>query len=631
MTDDPRPPAGPSTADAPPGPRLDARQSQAIFGAVRLLTAHGGKAAADLTLGRLKSTGRRRPAVVVIGEVKRGKSSLVNALVGEPGLSPVGVDVTTGSFLRFVPASARRPAGTARIFAADGAATAVPRDEVADWVSVGGARRTDPEAPIVLGAEVAVASSLLPRLAVIDTPGVGGLDGGHATLAASVAAQASVLLFVSDGGQPLTAPELAFLARSAATVQTVVLAMTKVDLYPAGWREVLAENRALLRRHAPRFADADVIPVASPLAAEAAALPPGDLRDAMTRAGGVARLAEVLNAHAADTDRLIVANAARIARTGLDQVSVQLAARRAAVTGGAAERAGLAGERDRLTELRARQQRWILDLERDLGNLRRAVVDDVTARLTALRHRWEEAFEKERRLLLPAVAKETMGQICSELQAVVDAVTAGFDRRLRTLVTGTYGLTAEQVPAWAADELRGTRPRPRPHTAKATGLLDPSLAATAFLGANAAGALPLAAVGMAALPVSIAVGGAWLAVNVAYRAVRAGRTQMRTWLAETVQAMQQDLVAAADSSLREARPDIVIGIRTFLSDAIAGLDAAIREADRAAAAGEGERRQRAEALDRHLAAVAAQLDLLDGILADPGTSGPAAVSNPATP
>ncbi|MGO9035589.1 dynamin family protein, partial [Mycobacterium sp.] len=37
------------------------------------------------------------PTVVVIGEVKRGKSSLVNALLGRPDASPVGVDIMTSA------------------------------------------------------------------------------------------------------------------------------------------------------------------------------------------------------------------------------------------------------------------------------------------------------------------------------------------------------------------------------------------------------------------------------------------------------------------------------------------------------------------------------------------------------
>ena len=42
-----------------------------------------------------------RPTVVVVGETKRGKSSLVNALLAEPGRSPVDTDVATATYLVF--------------------------------------------------------------------------------------------------------------------------------------------------------------------------------------------------------------------------------------------------------------------------------------------------------------------------------------------------------------------------------------------------------------------------------------------------------------------------------------------------------------------------------------------------
>ena len=40
-----------------------------------------------------------RPTIVVVGETKRGKSSLINALVNVPGLSPVDPQVATSTYL----------------------------------------------------------------------------------------------------------------------------------------------------------------------------------------------------------------------------------------------------------------------------------------------------------------------------------------------------------------------------------------------------------------------------------------------------------------------------------------------------------------------------------------------------
>src|SRR3712207_8648387 len=104
--------------------------------------------------------------------------------------------------------------------------------------------------------------------------------------------------------------------------------------------------------------------------------------------------------------------------------------------------------------------------------------------------------------------------------------------------------------------------------------------------------LPIvAAAGIGFFPLSVAVGGTWLAVNVAFRAMKAGRVRLRTWLAEVVQALQADLIAATDASLRDMKPEIVVGFRDHLAAAIAELDATLREAERPAAGGGGGARQ----------------------------------------
>src|SRR5262245_10599831 len=43
-----------------------------------------------------------RPVFVLVGETKRGKSALTNALIGVPNLSPVDAAVTTAAYLEFV-------------------------------------------------------------------------------------------------------------------------------------------------------------------------------------------------------------------------------------------------------------------------------------------------------------------------------------------------------------------------------------------------------------------------------------------------------------------------------------------------------------------------------------------------
>ena len=75
---------------------------------------------------------------------------------------------------------------------------------------------------------------------------------------------ADALIFVLDASAPLSRPELNFLSKASQRIESVILVLTKTDVFP-GWRTILDENRQLLQQYAPRFADQEIIPVRSPL------------------------------------------------------------------------------------------------------------------------------------------------------------------------------------------------------------------------------------------------------------------------------------------------------------------------------------------------------------------------------
>jgi len=614
------------------GIRLDAGQRAAFFDTSKLLRERGLAEVAKLAAQRLQPAGQDVPTVVVVGEVTRGKSSLINALLGRPGLSPVGVEVTTGAYASFVPPSEEFVDGQARLVLAQGR-SAVPVSQIAEWITVDGVRNADPEAPMIRGVEVAVSGLHLPGVVHVDTPGVGGLNSGHARLAGHAATGASLLVFVCDAGAPLTAPELKFLADCSETTEAVVIAVTKVDKYPAGWREVIAANRALLRTHAERFADVEMVPISNPFADDAVSTPDPATRAALNQASGIPRLAEIIRSRLADTERVRIANALRTLLTGLDQALVQLTARREAASGSPEVRANLVVEKNRLEELRLQQSRWTLDLDRDLGGIRSQAVTTSTRHFTELRERWTARIAHDKHAMTPSGRRQLMAELTAELDYSADVLAGGIYEHLRYVVQRLFRdeSAAGQVLGQTSDQLFRVQPRQRALRPSGVSLMDPSLVTTALFGAGIAkGMLATGAAGAASFfaPVVLVVGGAWLAVNATHRVIKGGRSQLQTWMGESVSAVQTELITAADTVIREFRPEIIVAFRDYLAQQAAELKATLREAELAEAASDKERLTRTSSFDRHIAAVTAQREALldelkfpDGLSLAQGTSG----------
>ena len=180
--------------------------------------------------------------VLVAGEFKQGKSTLVNALLNAP-VCPVADEVST-----VVPTVVRygdEVSATVVYHPVDGTARteSIPFDRIGERASEQG---NPGNRAGVRSVEVAIPRKLLQAgLAVVDTPGVGGLDSTHGAATSSALAMAEVLLFVSDASQPLSQSELSFLRTARARCPRVLLVQTKIDIYPR-WRDVVAANQRAL-------------------------------------------------------------------------------------------------------------------------------------------------------------------------------------------------------------------------------------------------------------------------------------------------------------------------------------------------------------------------------------------------
>ncbi|MDB4941397.1 MAG: Dynamin [Labilithrix sp.] len=161
--------------------------------------------------------------LVVVGEFNHGKSSFVNALLGEAVL-PVGVTPTTAAIhhLKYADApestivysSGKResiPFGDARRFAVGGGSSA---DDV-DYLEVGY------PAPL-----------LKERILLVDTPGVNDLSLQRADITYSYIPRADAVLFLLDAGQILKESERQFLQDKLlkASRDKIVFVITKWDI-----------------------------------------------------------------------------------------------------------------------------------------------------------------------------------------------------------------------------------------------------------------------------------------------------------------------------------------------------------------------------------------------------------------
>ncbi len=182
--------------------------------------------------------------VVIAGQLKQGKSQLLNSLLNVP-VSRVGDDETT--VLATVVSYSEQVTAQLIVAAPDGGEPAVipipPASLTTDL-------RRAPEAGgrEVLRVEVTADSPLLKHgLAFIDTPGVGGHGQPHLSATLGLLPDADAMLMISDTSQEFTEPEMTFIRQAYEICPVTAVVATKTDLYPH-WRQIVAANQAHLQR-----------------------------------------------------------------------------------------------------------------------------------------------------------------------------------------------------------------------------------------------------------------------------------------------------------------------------------------------------------------------------------------------
>lgn len=201
--------------------------------------------------------------VVVAGEFKQGKSSLINALIETPGLFPVDVDITT-NLVTSITYSERERYTVLVGEAGHEAERQISREEIADFVTEQKNPKNDRSARMLIIEQPN--ASLRDGMILVDTPGVGTLNIEHTDITYAYLPNADAVLFVSDALKPLTSEELSFVRdRIARHTQNVIFVVTKIDKN-RDFETIIENNREKLAEVLERPAeDIPIVPVSSHL------------------------------------------------------------------------------------------------------------------------------------------------------------------------------------------------------------------------------------------------------------------------------------------------------------------------------------------------------------------------------
>lgn len=210
--------------------------------------------------------------VVIAGQLKQGKSQLLNSLLNLP-VARVGDDEAT--VVITVVGYGEPP--SARLVVAAGPNGEPARIEIpVDDLNTDLRRAPQAGGREVLRVEIAAPSPLLQGgLAFLDTPGVGGHGQPHLSATLGLLPDADAVFMVSDTSQELTEPEMRFIRQAYQICPVAVLVATKTDLYPH-WRDIVNANAAHLQRAGVPI---PILPVSSLLRSHAVTLNDKELNE----------------------------------------------------------------------------------------------------------------------------------------------------------------------------------------------------------------------------------------------------------------------------------------------------------------------------------------------------------------
>lgn len=326
--------------------------------------------------------------VLVVGEFKQGKSTLVNALLNAQ-VCGVADDVST-----IVPTLIRhgdQPKATI-VYQGEGEEPGRVETVAIDQVATAATEQGNPgNRNGIRSVEVWLPRKLLQTgLVVVDTPGVGGLDSTHGAATTSALGMAEVVVFVSDASSPLSASELDFLRTARSRCPEVVLVQTKTDIHPS-WRKVVEANRQYLTGAG---IDLQIMPVSSVLRQRATAESSAELNE---ESGYPALLAFLRDASTGETAKRAMRTTLGDVGFVLEQLQAPLDTERQTLEDPEALNALMAeleGAKTRAEALRSQSAKWQQTLNDGAQDLGSDLDHDLRMRVRAILTEAEAALDE---------------------------------------------------------------------------------------------------------------------------------------------------------------------------------------------------------------------------------------------
>ncbi|MGQ0802931.1 MAG: dynamin family protein [Actinomycetota bacterium] len=351
----------------------------------------------DLT-GRLEGARERLedPAfhVLVVGEFKQGKSSLINALLNAP-VCPVDDDIATSAptAVRWSEQPSaevlyRPPETTGDEERAEPEREKIDFDRVHEYVTEGANPENERR---VHSVDVGIPRQLLADgLVLVDTPGVGGLGSAHSSITIGALPMADAVIFVSDASQEFSGPELDFLKTARSMCPNLVCVLTKTDFYPE-WRKIKELDESHLKDAGVKTV---ILPISSTLRTQALE---SDDQELNTESGFPAMVEYLQREVIANADALTVKAACNDIIGVVDQLAAQFQAERKGLQDpdqAAEMMRKLESAKEQADRLRGQAAKWQQTLGDGIADLSGDIDHDLRTRIRRIMQESDEVIDE---------------------------------------------------------------------------------------------------------------------------------------------------------------------------------------------------------------------------------------------